>query len=262
MASSREVATAAEDLPGMTIDELASRTGVTIRTLRLYQTKSLLPPPRLSGRVGYYSDAHVNRLLTIERLQARGFSLAGIGELIRMWEQGQGIDELLGYERILAAPWSDEEPVRLDRDELLARFPGFVDEALRRRAVDAGVLEADGDGYWLSSPNLLEFGAVLVQRGVPPEVALRELQQLHDDLGAIAARFIALFRSYILPRYVTPDALEWLPKVAGFEKLYRPALRTLVAGVFTRQMDRAAKAAREAVERIAGLRDASRERAR
>ncbi len=238
----------------MTIEELAQRTGTTIRTLRLYQTKALLPAPKLVGRVGYYSEAHVNRLITIERLQVRGFSLAGIGEIVRMWEQGQGIDELLGYERILAAPWSDDEPVHLRKEELVARFPGFADDGLRKKALDTGILDADGEGYWVASPNLLEFGAVLVQRGVPADVALRELQQLQDDLGAIAARFIALFRTHILPGYLTPVTSEWLPKVAGFEKLYRPAMRTLVASVFTRQMDRAVRKAREAVGRIAGVR--------
>ena len=253
--SAVDAAAAADAEPGMTIDELAERSGTSIRTLRLYQTKALLPPPKIVGRVGYYSAAHINRLVTIDRLQKRGFSLAGIGELIRMFEQGRGIDELLGYERILAAPFSDETPFRVTKAELPVKFPRLADsEEMHKRALSMGLIVPDGDdAYLVPSPNLLDFGAVLVERGVPADVAMRELQNLSEDLGRIASRFIDLFRTYIFPSVVSDDAGVWLPKLAKFEKLYRPALRTLVASLFTREMDRAIKQARKAVERIAGV---------
>ena len=36
----------------MTIDELARRAGTTTRNVRSYQTRGILPPPRMVGRVG------------------------------------------------------------------------------------------------------------------------------------------------------------------------------------------------------------------
>ena len=42
----------------------------------------LLPPPERQGRVGLYGDRHVQRLQLISRLQRRGYSLAGIRDLL------------------------------------------------------------------------------------------------------------------------------------------------------------------------------------
>ncbi|MBA2325629.1 MAG: MerR family transcriptional regulator, partial [Actinobacteria bacterium] len=55
---------------GVPIDELARRTGVTVRTIRAHQTAGLLPPPRVRGRTAYYGEEHARRLTAITRLQA------------------------------------------------------------------------------------------------------------------------------------------------------------------------------------------------
>lgn len=39
------------------IDELARLAGSTVRNIRAYQDRGLLPPPRLAGRVGLYDDS-------------------------------------------------------------------------------------------------------------------------------------------------------------------------------------------------------------
>ncbi|MEA2499237.1 MAG: hypothetical protein QOH26_1642, partial [Actinomycetota bacterium] len=44
------------------VDELAGRCGVSVDTIRFYQTKGLLPLPERDGRVGWYGDDHVERL--------------------------------------------------------------------------------------------------------------------------------------------------------------------------------------------------------
>jgi DNA-binding transcriptional MerR regulator len=72
------------------VDDLARAAGVTTTTIRLYQSKGLLPPPRLVGRTGYYGQAHLTRLRVIAQLQEQGFSLAGIAALIQRWESGGG----------------------------------------------------------------------------------------------------------------------------------------------------------------------------
>lgn len=38
----------------LTIDQLAAAVGLTVRTVRSYTTRGLLPPPRLRGRTGLY----------------------------------------------------------------------------------------------------------------------------------------------------------------------------------------------------------------
>ena len=67
--------------------------------MRALQTRGLLPRPHLIGRTGYYDGDHLDRLRTILRLQADGFSLAGIGTLVRAWEANLTVAEVLGLPR-------------------------------------------------------------------------------------------------------------------------------------------------------------------
>ena len=53
----------------LTVDELATRAGLPVRTIREYQTMGLLPSPERRGRVGIYRTAHLARLQLIGRLQ-------------------------------------------------------------------------------------------------------------------------------------------------------------------------------------------------
>ena len=68
--------------PSLTIDQLAQRTGMTVRNIRAHQSRHLLDPPDVRGRTGYYGRAHVERLELIRRLQADGYSLDLIGRMI------------------------------------------------------------------------------------------------------------------------------------------------------------------------------------
>lgn len=59
-----------ESAPDLTVDELAARAGVTVRTIRFYSTRGLLPPPEIGPRrVGRYGPDHLSRLALIEELQ-------------------------------------------------------------------------------------------------------------------------------------------------------------------------------------------------
>src|SRR5262252_7842526 len=80
----------------MPIEELSRKTGVTVRNLRAMQARSLLEPPELVGRKGFYTERHEARVLLVLKLQSRGFSLAAIQALIKGWEEGSGILEVMG----------------------------------------------------------------------------------------------------------------------------------------------------------------------
>ena len=60
---------------------------MTPRNIRAYQSRGLLFPPSISGRVALYSGAHVARLELIASLQREGFTLAAIKRLIDTPEQ-------------------------------------------------------------------------------------------------------------------------------------------------------------------------------
>ena len=62
----------------LTIDQLAQRTGMTVRNIRAHQSRGLLPPPMVVARTGYYGDEHVARIRLIQEMQAEGFNLKSI----------------------------------------------------------------------------------------------------------------------------------------------------------------------------------------
>ncbi|WP_163569762.1 MerR family transcriptional regulator [Fodinicola feengrottensis] len=181
-------------MPDLTIDELAHQTGTKTSTLRLYQSKGLLDPPEVRGRVGYYSSAHVERLQAIGSLQRRGYSLAAIKELFDGHRRGAHLDELLGIAQ--GRPAAELDPARF-----LALFPdGEIDPAVITRAVDLGLMEVAPDGSSVRAPSptfLEEVGLTLAEHGVPPAVALDEFEALTADVSRIADRYVALFARYV-----------------------------------------------------------------
>jgi DNA-binding transcriptional MerR regulator len=62
----------------MTLDELTRRVEMSVRNVRFYTSKGLVPPPIRRGRSGYYSTDHVARLELVRELQAHGFTLSAI----------------------------------------------------------------------------------------------------------------------------------------------------------------------------------------
>ncbi len=58
-----------------TLDELAVAAGMTVRNVRAYQTRGLLPGPERRGRRAMYTGEHLLRLEAIRRARARGASL-------------------------------------------------------------------------------------------------------------------------------------------------------------------------------------------
>ncbi len=148
----------------LTVDELARRTHTPVRTIREYQTMGLLPPPQRQGRVGIYAEAHVARLALVERLQGRGYSLAGIRDLLAAWREGAELAEILGL--------SPDQLVHVDEPgapatiEQLARLlPALVPDRLSE-LVATGVVEACGpDRYCVPSPSLLQLAVDMLAAG-------------------------------------------------------------------------------------------------
>jgi DNA-binding transcriptional MerR regulator len=181
---------AAETGDALTIDDLARRVQLPVRTIREYHTMRLLPPPERQGRLGLYGDRHVQRLRLITRLQRRGYSLAGIRDLLGAWESGTDLVTLLGVDESQAA--LDETPLFLTRAELLGRLPA-LGEATLARASRIGLVRPHGEDHFLvRSPALLGLVADWVRAGVPLGEALDMLEVLTGDLGALARRLADL----------------------------------------------------------------------
>jgi DNA-binding transcriptional MerR regulator len=181
---------AAETGEPLTIDDLARRVQLPVRTIREYHTMRLLPPPERRGRLGLYRDHHVQRLRLISRLQRRGYSLAGIRDLLGAWESGTDLVTLLGVDESQAA--LDETPLRLTRAELLQRLPA-LEEATLGRASQIGLVRPHGEDHFLvRSPALLALVADWVQAGVPLDHALDLIEVLAGDLDTLAGKLADL----------------------------------------------------------------------
>jgi DNA-binding transcriptional MerR regulator len=89
----------------MRVEQLSARGDVTVDTIRYYQSKGLLDPPRREGRVAWYGDRHLERLARIRSLQGRGFTLATIVRLVS-GELDSADEALLGE----LSGWRDEVP--------------------------------------------------------------------------------------------------------------------------------------------------------
>ena len=66
----------------LTLDELTHRVGMSVRNIRFYTTKGLVPPPIRRGRSGYYTADHVARLELVQELQSHGFTLSAIEKYV------------------------------------------------------------------------------------------------------------------------------------------------------------------------------------
>jgi len=178
----------------MTIEELASQAGTATTTVRMYQSKGLLPPPERRGRIGYYGQGHLARLRLIAQLQEQGFSLASIKRLTDAWESGRGLDAVLGLETQVAAVWAPEPPARLKLGEFKDLFGGQrITPAVIQRAIRMGLVGFDGIAVTVKSPKLLEIGLELVRAGIPVAEMMDELEALQGVADSIAQRFTAVF---------------------------------------------------------------------
>jgi DNA-binding transcriptional MerR regulator len=182
------------------IDDLARAAGTTVRNVRAYQDKGLLPAPRKEGRVVFYDEAHLARLRTIAALLDRGYSLNNISELMETWEAGGDLRELLGFEEAVTSPFIDEAESTIAIDEL-ARMFGTIDPLAIAKAVKLGLLIPDGLSFRVPSMRVLRAGAELHRAGIPLPALLEEIGRLRRDVDKIAESFVALVQEHIFDKY-------------------------------------------------------------
>ncbi len=167
----------------MTIDDLARSAELPVRTIREYHTMRLLPPPQRRGRVGIYGPPHVQRLNLIGRLQRRGYSLAGIRDLLQAWDAGTGLTAVLGVDAGHAA--LDETPLRLTSAELTDRFPVLAEHLDEVRA--AGLIQQSGEEFLIRSPALLALVAEGANGGIPLADMLDLAATMRREVSSLAS---------------------------------------------------------------------------
>jgi DNA-binding transcriptional MerR regulator len=229
----------------MTIDELARRTGMTVRNIRAHQSRGLVPPPEVRGRTGYYGDEHLARIELIKELQGDGFNLEAIRRLLE--GAGGSSSEVLNFSRALRAPFEDEEPEILDAEEMADRWGDPTDPALLARAEKLGMMRHLGEGrYEILSPRLQQAGVELAALGIPAEKSLEIGEKVRRQARGVARVFVEVFLENVwkpFNRAGRPEE-DW-PKVREALERLRPLASEALLAIFQQVMS-------EAVEEAAG----------
>jgi DNA-binding transcriptional MerR regulator len=213
------------------IDDLARAAGMTVRNVRAYQERGLLPAPRRSGRTSVYDETHLARLRLIGQLLDRGYTSVHIAGFITSWEAGHDLGKTLGLEAALLAPGSGEIPEEISREELIEMFGGAFEPAAFTAAEQMGVIAAvGGDRYEVRSPRLLRAGAELVGIGMPLLAVLELGAALRLRVASVADLFVSSVAPYVVgehpPGWVPGD--EDMPRIIGLVEQLRPLARVVV----------------------------------
>jgi DNA-binding transcriptional MerR regulator len=222
------------------IDDLAQVAGMTVRNIRAYQERGLLPAPRRRGRSSWYDDTHLARLRLIGQLLDRGYTSAHIAGFIANWEAGHDLGQMLGLEVALLAPASGEIAEVLSRDELVELFGGIIEPDAFDAAQRIGVIESVGpERYRIRSPRLLRAGAELVAIGMPLLAVLELGAELRLRVASVADLFVASVAPYVVgghePGWV-PDDAE-MPRIVGLVEQLRPLARVVVDEELARTLE-------------------------
>lgn len=267
----------------MRVEELSARAGVSVDTIRYYQNKGLLEPPRRQGRVAWYDGAHQARLERIRALQQRGFTLATIARLVAgeldaadeaLLAELSGVNDHSASNRALAdGPARSPGSVGGPGDQSAADRTLTLAELAESTGVPLAVLkavEAEGlliprrigpdERYTEEDVEAARAGLTLLDWGIPLSALLDLARRHHRATEAVAAEAVAMFSAHIReplrqgrsPKTgdASPTATPGEPDVEGLLNAYAellPAVNALVGHHFTRTL---VKAALDHVERV------------
>lgn len=231
----------------LTIDELAQRTGMTVRNIRAHQSRGLLPPPEVRARTGYYGSGHVTRLRLIQDMQAQGFNLKAIEKLVAAADGAA--EPIADFGRTVLGSFVEEEPEVVTAEDLSRRMGGPFDQKLMRKAEKLGLIRPlGGDRFEIAAPTLVRAGEELVALGIPLSHALAVAETIDRHSQAIAEAFVRLFMQDVMgsskPLELAPE--DWARSQAALERLgplateaVRAGFRQTMSRVVERQLERA-----------------------
>ena len=236
----------------LTVGELADRVGLTVRNVRAYAARGLLPPPRLVGRTGLYGPHHVARLELVREMLAEGYTLAAIERSLQHAPDASG-PTALALHRALMAPWLPEEPEETDLATLAAKSGTKATPELLDRLAALGVLDLlGGDRVRVLDPTLLAAGLQVVRMGVDLDALVRAQQRVVELVEEAAQVYVEMFHSTLWKDFVDRGAPEqdWEQMRGTVERLQPVAAQALLASFRTAMAGAVAQELQEVVERL------------
>ncbi len=238
-----------------TVDELASRAGMTVRNVRAYAGRGLIEAPRLEGRTGYYSHQHLQRLQLIRQLLDRGYTLSAVEKALR-GAPASASGPTLDLITMLDLPADDDADEIMSREDLAA----LANVGMDNRLIDA--LEAYGLVSWIEGdqkhvrlvePTIVRTGAAAVAMGITPETVISLFPLLDDRLHEIAETLVKSVAKEIVDPFVAEGMpVERWPEILSTVEQLLPIASQIVLAVFRRQLQTAIDAELEEEIRAVG----------
>ncbi|NJQ03926.1 MerR family transcriptional regulator [Streptomyces zingiberis] len=223
---------------GLTVDELAARAGVTVRTIRFYSTRGLLPPPEIGPRrVGRYGQEHLSRLALIEELQQQGMTLAAIERYLRRLPTDLNAQDL-AIHRALVASWTPDAAEEITREQLERRAGRPLEEGDidRLGAMDVLVRTDEPDVYQVD-PALVHLGVRLLDLPITLETILAARSVVVEHTREAARELSRLFREEVWEPYrqreTDPEQVE---SVRSLSAHMQPMVVQALVTAFRRSM--------------------------
>lgn len=211
----------------LTLEELTDRVGLSVRNVRFYTAKGLVPPPIRRGRSGYYTPDHVARLELVCELQGHGFTLAAIERYLANIPADAGPEDL-ALHRTMLAPWQSESRVEMSRAVLDRRANRTLTDEDLATLEALGIARPVGRGRYEVDVAQLSVGVAMLDLGFPREAAQAAADVYAQHGRQIAKELHDLFRTMVWPVYrdagASPEKLREL-----VERLKPLSIASLVA---------------------------------
>jgi DNA-binding transcriptional MerR regulator len=194
----------------MTLEELTAQVSMSVRTIRFYTTRGLVPPPIRRGRSGFYTSDHAARIELVRELQAHGFTLSAIERYVARIPSDAS-PETIALHRTLLAPWLAEQPETMTRRQLQRAAGRELSEDELDTLNALGIVFAVKQGRFEVALAHLPVGVALLDLGMPLDAALAAQDIFTAHRRQVAEELTELFRTRVWPAYreggSTPEEL-------------------------------------------------------
>ncbi len=217
------------------INDLAEASGVSVRNIRVYQDRGLLPPPAIRGRTGWYSDEHLVRLNLISRMLERGYTFATISELLHAAHYGMKVEHVLRAEPRGGRFRNFKRAATITITELRKTL-NASDKSIAL-GQKLGLLVKDGAHYAIKNPEVLEGAEVLVKSGIDIDVLLDRFVRVQDDLEDAARSFVSIITDKYFDEKLPELGEANVSKMAELIQTVRPMAHDIVETTFRKALD-------------------------
>jgi DNA-binding transcriptional MerR regulator len=218
------------------VEQLAAACGVSVDTVRYYQSLGLLPQPEREGRIAWYGPAHVERIRSVRALQRKGLTLAAVKRVVSGELGRADADLAAAVAAARVGVGADDELLTLEGFAERSGVPASLIQAVEREGVRLSTRVDGEDRYAPADIETVRVALRLLEFGLP----LGELLGLARDADAamrgLAERAVELFDEHVrkpIRDSASTDEAAAAQLVEAFHELL-PAVTHLVSRHFRR----------------------------